>query len=87
MNITHPDTTFIDAQSIRVAYKRFTIRHGLLSEEVGTHESRTCNYITDYPNKKQDQKRARKKYGDPKKLTLWAAEQQGMKIKLKDFFK
>ena len=87
MNITHPDTTFIDAQSVRAAYKRFTIRHGLLSEEVGTHESRTCNYIADYPNKKRDQKRVRKKYGDPKKLTLWAAEQQGVKIKLKDFFK
>lgn len=75
------------SQSVGIAYKRFAIRHGLLPEEVGKHESRTCNYKTDYPNKKRDQREARKAYGDPKKLTLWAAEQQGMKIKLKDFFK
>ena len=87
MNIAHPNTIFIDAQAIRAAYKKFTIRHGLLPEEVGVHESRTCNYIGNYPNKKRDQRRARKKYGDPKKQTLWAAEQQGVKIKLKDFFK
>ena len=74
-------------ESVGIAYKRFAIRHGLLPEEVGKHESRTCNYKTDYPNKKRDQREARKAYGDPKKLTLWAAEQQGMKIKLKDFFK
>ena len=79
------DSTLSDGQAIRKAYKRFAIRHGLLPEEVGQHESRTMNYKTDFPNKKRDIAEARKRYGDHKKWIRWAAEQQGVRIKIKDF--
>ena len=82
------DNLLTDGQSIRKAYKRFAIRHGLLPEEVGRHESRTMNYKTNFPNKKRRVSEARKRYGDPKKWIRWAAEQQGVRIRnshLKDF--
>jgi hypothetical protein len=79
------DCTLTDSRSIRAAYKNFAIRHGLLPEEIGRHKSRTMNYKTDFPSKKRDVAEARKKYGDPKKWIRWAAEQQGVRIKIKYF--
>ena len=79
------DNLLTDSQSIRKAYKRFAIRHGLLPEEIGRHESRTMNYKTNFPNKKRRVSEARKRYGDPKKLINWAAAQQGVRIRINQF--
>lgn len=69
--------TVTNSKEIGDAFKRFAVRHGLKTSEVGTHESRTMNYKTDFPGKKERVRRARKIYGDPGKLERWARRNLG----------
>ena len=71
--------TVANSKSVDRAFKKFAVRHGLRTEEVGKHESRTMDYKTDFPGKEERVKRARKLYGDPAKLKRWARKHLGQK--------
>ena len=74
--VTISDETVTNSQAINRAFKRFAIRHGLSTEEVGRHESRTMNYKTSFPHKNKRIREIRKKYGSQRKWVRWAREQQ-----------
>ena len=62
-------------ESFNIAYKQFANRHGLKTTEIGTQESRTMDYKTDFPHKKKRIKQARKLYGNPRKWVRWAKKE------------
>ena len=69
------DSKITNYISFDLAFKKFAIRHGLTTAEIGRQESRTMNYKTDFPQKKRRINRARKVYGNPRKWVRWAKKQ------------
>tara|TARA_Y100001951_G_scaffold99551_1_gene101710 strand:+ start:513 stop:779 length:267 start_codon:yes stop_codon:yes gene_type:complete len=74
--VTISDETITNSMAINLAFKRFAIKHGLSTDEVGRHESRTMNYKTNFPHKNRRIKEIKKRYGSPRKWVRWAREQQ-----------
>tara|TARA_Y100001951_G_scaffold104682_1_gene117169 strand:- start:1733 stop:2026 length:294 start_codon:yes stop_codon:yes gene_type:complete len=81
--VTISDETITNSQAINAAFKRFAVKHGLTTDEVGRQESRTMDYKTNFPYKKRRIREARKKYGDPKKWVKWANSQVGLGLQIK----
>ena len=74
--VTVSDETITNSLAINLSFKQFAIRHGLTTEEVGRHESRTMNYKTNFPHKNKRTKEVRKRYGSARKWVRWARERQ-----------
>jgi len=75
------DSKITNYISFDYAFKRFAIRHGMTTAEIGRQESRTMNYKTDFPNKKRRVNRARKVYGNPRKWVRWAKKHEQTQAK------
>ena len=56
-----------NSKGFDLAFKRFCIRHGVMPDELGKHESRTMDYKTDFPGKKRRIAECRREYGKPEK--------------------